>query len=50
MDQNNLNEILTKHVAWLRQEKDGERADLYGADLHGVNLHGVNLHGVNMVY
>ena len=38
-----LKEILKKHLAWLRDEKDGKRADLTYEDLIRVNLTGANL-------
>ncbi len=38
MDQNELKEILKKHVAWLRGEEGGERADLQYADLGWADL------------
>jgi hypothetical protein len=33
-----LKEILKKHLAWLRDEKDGKRADLTDANLTCANL------------
>ena len=33
-----LNDILAKHLKWLRNEVDGERANLSGADLSDANL------------
>ena len=44
----NLNEILEKHLKWLNDENDGERADLSGANLSGANLRGANLRGANL--
>ena len=41
----NLNEILEKHLKWLNDENDGERANLCGADLSGANLSGADLSG-----
>lgn len=38
-----LKEILKKHLAWLRDEKDGKRADLTGANLTDANLTCANL-------
>ena len=48
MNQDELKEILEKHLKWLRDEDGGERADLRGADLHGANLRGANLHGADL--
>ena len=36
MDAERLNDILTKHEQWLRDEGGGERADLYNANLYSV--------------
>ena len=44
----NLNEILEKHLKWLRNEDGGERANLCGADLRGADLRGANLYGANL--
>ena len=33
MTQDELNEVLRKHMAWLNDEKDGVRADLRGANI-----------------
>ena len=44
----NLNKILEKHLKWLNDENDGERADLCGADLCGADLSGANLCGANL--
>ena len=38
-----LQEVLTKHRAWLLGQADGARADLTRADLTGANLTGANL-------
>ena len=48
-----LQEIVRKHGAWLRDEEGGERANLrdanlYGADLYGANLYGADLYGANL--
>ena len=45
MDAKTLNEILNKHKKWLRNEEDGERADLSVADLSGAYLRGADLSG-----
>ena len=39
----NINDILTKHAAWLRDEPDGERADLSRADLRRADLRRADL-------
>ena len=44
----NLNEILEKHLKWLRDEYGGERADLREADLREADLRGANLRGANL--
>ena len=56
--QEKLNEIITSHDKWLRNEDGGEKAnlgdenlggaDLRGADLRGANLRGANLFGANL--
>lgn len=38
-----LNEIIASHGKWLRDEEDGERADLRGAYLRGAYLRGADL-------
>ena len=48
MDVAKLKDILDKHLRWLRDEDDGEWADLSGADLFGANLSGANLSGANL--
>jgi len=40
-----LQQILTAHVAWLKNEVNGSRADLGGADLRGADLSDANLSG-----
>ena len=44
----NLNEILEKHLKWLRNEDGGELANLRGANLYGANLRGANLYEANL--
>ena len=34
----NIKEILEKHMKWLKDEKDGERANLSGANLSGAKI------------
>lgn len=51
--QERLNEIITRHGKWLRNEDGGEKADLRdenlgGADLRGADLRGANLRGANL--
>ena len=48
MNQDQLNEILAKHKAWLNNEEGGERANLSYADLSDANLSGANLSGANL--
>lgn len=43
-----LEEILNKHLKWLRNEDGGSRAILSGADLSCANLSGANLSGANL--
>jgi len=43
-----LQEILKAHVVWLKNPREGARADLSGANLSGVNLSGVNLNWANL--
>lgn len=56
--QEKLKEIIASHSKWLRDENDGEKADLSNADLscinlnhtdlRGANLYGANLYGANL--
>ena len=48
MDRNALAEILAKHLKWVFDEDNGERAKLYGADLRGANLRGADLRGADL--
>ena len=48
MDGKVLKDILSKHLAWLRGEPEGKRADLSGANLSGADLSGANLSGANL--
>ena len=48
--QEELKEILTKHVKWLNDEEGGERADLRGANLEYANLEDANLIDANLEY
>lgn len=43
-----LEEVLTKHLKWLRKENGGERADLSGSDLRGADLSYSHLACANM--
>ena len=38
-----LKDILEKHSLWLREDPNGEWANLYGADLYGADLRRANL-------
>ena len=43
-----LQEILKAHVVWLKNPREGARADLSRANLSGANLSGVNLNWANL--
>lgn len=43
-----LAETLARHLAWLRNEPGGFRANLYGADLSGANLSRADLSRANL--
>ena len=43
-----LKDILEKHFLWLREDPNGERANLSVADLRKADLSGANLRGVNL--
>ena len=43
-----IQEILEKHLKWLRNEAGGEHANLDGANLDGANLYGANLRSANL--
>ena len=43
-----LKEILRKHVLWVMKDPKGERANLYKADLEGANLSGANLYKADL--
>jgi len=47
LDANALESILAKHVLWLANPNQGERADLRGANLRGANLRGADLQGAD---
>jgi hypothetical protein len=49
MEKEKLQEILSKHLKWLKNEEGGERADLGGADLRGADLRGADLGGADLV-
>ena len=48
MDKVKLQEILDKHLKWLRGEDGGERADLCGANLCDADLCDADLRGANL--
>ena len=48
MNKEELNEILVKHLKWLKDEEGGERANLCGANLCGANLHNANLRSADL--
>lgn len=43
-----IENIIAKHAKWLRNDEDGERADLGDADLGNADLRGVNLRNANL--
>ena len=43
-----LEEILRKHKLWLKDDVDGERANLSGADLRSANLRSANLRSADI--
>ena len=43
-----LDSILNEHKMWLRNDPEGERADLTGVNLYGAYLRGADLTGVNL--
>jgi hypothetical protein len=43
-----IKDVLAKHLAWLRGEAAGARANLSGADLSGANLSGANLYRADL--
>lgn len=45
-----LKEILEKHMKWLKCEEDGERADLSYASLENANLSNANLEDADLYY
>lgn len=46
--QEKLNEIITSHDKWLRNEDGGEKANLGDENLGGADLRGANLRGANL--
>jgi len=48
MTQEQLNQILSDHKEWLKNNLKGKRADLSGADLSGADLSGANLSGADL--
>jgi uncharacterized protein YjbI with pentapeptide repeats len=43
-----FNELLEKHALWLKNDPNGERADLRCANLRGIIFRGANLSGANL--
>ena len=43
-----IKEILEKHLKWIKDEEEGERADLSRANLYGANLSGADLSGAGL--
>lgn len=48
MTQKELKAILDRHKKWLRNEENGERADLRGAELSRASLRGADLRGADL--
>ena len=48
MKQDELQTIIEKRKAWLNDEPNGNRADLWGADLWGADLRGADLRGADL--
>lgn len=43
MTRDKLDEILEKHIKWLREDPAGERANMSGADMSGANMSGAGI-------
>lgn len=50
MTRDKLDEILEKHIKWLREDPAGERADMSGADMSGANMSRANMSGAGIDY
>jgi hypothetical protein len=48
MTQQELKDIIAKHILWLEGKEGGIRADLSGADLSGADLRGTDLSGADL--
>jgi len=48
VNQQELNEVIKSHGAWLRGESGGKRANLQGANLQGADLQRANLQRANL--
>ena len=48
MTRDKLDEILEKHIKWLREDPAGESADMSGADMSGANMRYANMSRANM--
>ena len=48
MNVDDLKKTLELHSKWLRNEPDGERADLHDANLHDADLEGADLEGADL--
>ncbi len=48
MEKEKLEKILEKHVKWLNNELDGERANLSGANLSGATINEADLRGATI--
>lgn len=49
MNSDELKSVLDRHLAWIKNEPDGERANLCDADLFDANLRGANLRGAKNI-
>lgn len=48
MTQDKLDEILEKHIKWLRKDPAGERADMSGTDVREADMREADMNGANM--
>ena len=49
MKQSELYQILKEHEEWLKDNKKGKSANLFGANLRDANLRDANLYGANLI-
>ena len=48
MTRDKLDEILEKHIKWLREDPAGERANMRYANMSRANMSGADMSGANM--